>query len=99
MTVQSVHTDGVLDVLFTEQTSKTQYLMTGTYDPATLELDLTFNGNFLHQDKSGWVPCDAKGTVSKDMTTLTGDALCDKGGIKQKCEYAGGGEFVLKHDR
>jgi hypothetical protein len=99
MQVQSVHPDGILDVLFTEQTSKTQYLMTGTYDPESLKFDLNFAGDYTHNKASGWTPCDAVGVISKDLSTLTGDAFCTKNGKRQKCEFAGGGEFVLKHDR
>ncbi|GMH51825.1 hypothetical protein TrST_g8718 [Triparma strigata] len=99
MTVQSVHEDGILDVLFTEQTTKTQYLMTGVYDPKTLQIDLKFSGEWIHRDQGGWVPCDARGVVSKDLSTLTGDSMCTSGGVKKTCAYAGGGEFILRHDR
>ncbi|GMH89589.1 hypothetical protein TL16_g11502 [Triparma laevis f. inornata] len=99
MTVQSVHEDGILDVLFTEQTTKTQYIMTGIYDPRTLQIDLKFSGEWIHRDQGGWVPCDARGIVSKDLSTLTGDAMCTSGGVKRTCAYAGGGEFILRHDR
>jgi hypothetical protein len=92
MQVQSVHPDGILDVLFTEQTSKTQYLMTGTYDPESLKFDLNFAGDYTHNKASGWTPCDAVGVISKDLSTLTGDAFCTKNGKRQKCEFAGGGD-------
>jgi len=103
MTVQSISTDGIIDVLFTEQTTKTQYIMTGSFDSTTLELELKFSGEWIHKDMGGWVPCDARGIVSKDFSTLTGDSMCKYGsganGAKRSCPYAGGGEFILRHDR
>lgn len=73
--------------------------MTGHYNSQTLQISLSFSGKWIHKDEAGWIPCDARGIVSKDLSSLTGDAMCDNDGLKMACPYAGGGEFILSHDR
>ena len=53
MTVQSVGEGGLIDVLFTEQTTKTQYIMTGTYESNTGQLDLSFGGEVRETSRGG----------------------------------------------
>ena len=96
-------TPSSLKAMFTEQTTKSQYVMHGQYSASTLAFTLTF-GEWIHQPKeSSWIPCDAVGVVDRSMSVITGDAVCSskpgKTASKEKCQYAGGGEFVLRHDR
>lgn len=91
-----------MSVLITEKEFKSQYIMMGRYSPNTLRTQLTFS-SWVHEPKDLWVPCDAEGYVSRDLSTFAGDALCDRGpigtGDPSPCPHAGGGEFVLSHDR
>jgi hypothetical protein len=98
MTVISGDPDN-LRCLFTEQTTKSEYVMKGQFSPSTLEFALSFD-KWVHQPDSSWTPCEAVGVVGRDLSVLTGDAVCQsKNGAKSKCAWAGGGEFILRHDR
>jgi hypothetical protein len=70
---------GDLEAQFTEWETKSQYIMTGSYDPESLAFHLSFS-SWLHQPAgSSWVPCDARGSVTRDLSTATGDAVCGTG--------------------
>ena len=92
-------------VLFTEQRQKTQYRMSGMYESHTGRLELKYD-DVVHAGSGSrhtWRPCDAVGYVSRDLSTFTGESRCHEsethGGMLATCPYAGGGEFVLRHDR
>ena len=94
LTIQKTNAPlGVVHVTFVSHYDKTEYRMKGIYNESVYRLFLRPE----HSDISsaGWKPCDAEAFLSHDFSTLAGVSLCADHG---ECD-AGGGEFVLRHDR
>ena len=93
LSIQKVNAGGVVHVTFVSHYDKTEYRMKGIYNESVYRLFLRPE----HSDISsaGWKPCDAEAFLSHDFSTLAGVSLCADHG---ECD-AGGGEFVLRHDR